>query len=339
MKVLILGGTGVISREIVRQMLAGGHEVSVFNRGSKNLPYGGEVEKLVGDRMNRSKFEASMQKTKYDAVIDMICFNADDARSTVRAFGGNTGHIVVTSSIAAYKRPYNSVPTVEARETLWDDPTFGYAFHKAEMEKVLWKSIKEEHLPITIIRPSLTYGPGAANIGILRQNYGIVDRIRRGKPLVMFGDGSTSWSFTFAPDLAKGYVGIVGNPKTFGEDYQVTSEERCIWEDLYLEFGKLVGKPPVIIHIPSELLRKAAPNVCSHLYFEKTYAGLFDNSKIRSVVPDFKADIPLHEGLKTILDWYEAEAHTVDPEKDALEDRLAELYYEWETRMTGLYLK
>ena len=339
MKVLILGGTGVISREIVRQLLAKGHKVAVFNRGSKALPFAKEVEKLVGDRLRRDEFEAAMQRTRYDVVIDMICFTADDARSTARAFGGNAGHLIVTSSIAAYKRPYRSVPTVEARETLWDDPVFPYALNKAEVEKALWKSIKQDKLPITIIRPSLTYGPGAQNIGILRQNYGIVDRIRRGKPLVMFGDGSTSWTFTFVPDLAKAFVAIAGNPKTFGEDYHVTGDERCIWDDLYLEFGRLVGKAPTIIHIPSELLRSAAPNLCSHLYFEKTYAGLFDNSKLRSVVPDFKADVSLHEGLKTILAWYEEEAHAVDPEKDALEDRLAALYYEYAAKMTDLYVK
>ena len=339
MKVLILGGTGVISREIVRQLLAKGHEVTVFNRGSKALPFAKEVEKLVGDRTRRDEFEAAMQRTSYDVVIDMICFTADDARSTARAFGGNAGHIIVTSSIAAYKRPYRSVPTVEAMETMWDDPVFPYAFNKAEMEKPLWKSIKQDKLPITIIRPSLTYGPGAVNIGVLRQNYGIVDRIRRGKPLVMFGDGSTSWTWTFVPDLAKAYVAIAGNAKAFGEDYHVTSEERCIWDDLYLEFGRLVGKAPKIIHIPSELLYSAAPNLCSHLYFEKTFAGLFDNSKLRSAVPDFKADISLHEGLKSILAWYEAEAHTIDPEKDALEDRLVALYDDFAGKMKNLYVK
>ena len=339
MKVLILGGTGVISREIVRQLLAKGHEVAVFNRGSKALPFAGDVESLVGDRTRRDEFEAAMQRTSYDAVIDMICFTPDDARSTVRAFGDNAGHIIVTSSIAAYKRPYRSVPTVEAMETMWDDPVFPYAFNKAEMEKPLWQSIKQDKLPITIVRPSLTYGPGAANIGVLRQNFGIVDRIRRGKPLVMFGDGSTSWNFTFVPDLAKGFVAIAGNAKTFGEDYHVTNDECRIWEDLYLEFGRLVGKAPKIIHIPSELLYSAAPNLCSHLYFEKTFAGLFDNSKLRSVAPGFKPDVSLHEGLKSIMAWYEAEAHTVDAEKDALEDHLVALYDDFAAKMKNLYVK
>ena len=339
MKVLVLGGTGVISREIVRQLLAKGHEVAVFNRGSKTLPFAKDVDTLVGDRSRRDEFEAAMQRTHYDVVIDMICFTADDARSTARAFGGNAGQIIVTSSIAAYKRPYRSVPTVEAMETMWDDPVFPYAFNKAEMEKPLWQSIKQDKLPITIVRPSLTYGPGAANIGVLRQNFGIVDRIRRGQPLVMFGDGSTSWTWTFVPDLAKAYVAIAGNAKTFGEDYHVTSEERCIWDDLYLEFGRLVGKAPKIIHIPSELLYSAAPNLCSHLYFEKTFAGLFDNSKLRSAVPDFKADVSLHDGLKSILAWWEAEAHTIDPEKDALEDRLVALYDDFAGKMKNLYVK
>jgi nucleoside-diphosphate-sugar epimerase len=337
MKVLILGGTGVISREIVRQLLAAKHDVTVFNRG--HAPSASGVATIVGDRQNRQQFEAEMQRTRFDVVIDMICFNADDARSTLRAFGANAGHLVITSSIAAYQRPYRSVPTVEAMERLTEDPVFAYSYHKAEMERVLWASIKDQRLPITIVRPSLTYGPGAANIGVLRQNYGIVDRIRRGKPLVMFGDGQTSWSFTFVPDLAKGYVGIAGNARTFGEAYHVTSEERCVWEDLYLEFGRLVGKAPKIVHVASDILRLAAPNVCSHLFFEKTYAGLFDNAKLRSVLPGFKADVTLAAGLKTILEWYDKEAHAVDPEKDALEDRIVALHEEYAAKMTGLYLK
>ena len=339
MKILILGGTGVISREIVRQLIAAGHGVTVYNRGLRDPGFGKEVGQLIGDRLRRAEFEDGMRKTRYDVVIDMICFNADDARSTIRAFAGRAGQIIVTSSIAAYRRPYRSVPTQEAEETFWDDPAFPYAFHKAEMEKILREAIRRDGSPITVVRPSLTYGPGAANIGVLRQNCGIVHRIRQGKPLVMFGDGTTPWSFTFVPDLAKAYVGIAGNPKTFGEDFHVTSEERRVWDDLYLEFGRLVGKTPEIVHLPSELLRKAAPDLCSHLYFEKSYSGLFDNSKLRSAIPDFKADISLREGLQTILAGYEAGAHEADAQKDALEDRLVALHGEFAARMCGLQAK
>jgi len=263
----------------------------------------------------------------------MICFNEADARSTAAAFRDNTDQIVICSSVAAYKRPYQSVPTVESAEFLYDDPAFVYAFDKAQVERYFNDEIQSQGLPVTIIRPSLTYGPGAANIGVLRQNFGIVDRIRKHKPLVMFGDGSTPWSFTFAPDLAKAFVGVLGNPQTHGQAYHACSEQRCRWEDLYLEFGKIVGIEPHIIHISSELLFAANPDLFSHLYLEKTFPGLFDNSKIRSVVPDFKCGISLHEGIKMIVDWFEKEANQVDPEKDAMEDRLVELYNGWKNQM------
>jgi nucleoside-diphosphate-sugar epimerase len=337
MNVLILGGTGVISREIVKLLLVNNHEVTLFNRGNKQLSFGGDVRQITGDRLNHEEFEASMQKEHFDVVIDMICFNEEDAKSTLRAFRDNTDHLIICSSIAAYKRPYKSVPTIEEAEELFDNPIFGYAFHKAEMERYLWKEMQAHQLPITIIRPSLTFGPGAANIGVLRQNYGIVDRIRKGKSLVMFGDGSTPWNFTFTPDLAKGFVGVVGNKKTYGKAYHITNEDRHLWEDLYLEFGRIVGKAPKIVHIPSELLYKAAPKLCAHLYFEKTYTGLFDNTNIKRDIPEFEATISLHQGLQTIFEWYEREANTVDSEKDAFEDKLVSLYESWADQIANLY--
>jgi nucleoside-diphosphate-sugar epimerase len=336
MKVLILGGTGVISRDIVGQLLQLGHEVTLFNRGNSTMKFQGEVGQIIGDRSDRQSFEATMKQKKFDVVIDMICFNRQDAESTLRAFAGRVQQIIVTSSVAAYKRPYRSVPTIEAAEELWDNPDFGYAFHKAQMELCLQQAISEQQLPITIIRPSLTYGPGAANIGILRQNYGIVDRIRKGKPLVMFGDGTTPWCFTFAPDLARAYVAAAGNPKTYGQVFHVASEEVHIWDDLYREFGRIVGVTPKIVHIPSEVLRQASPNLFAHLYYEKTFSGLFDTTKFKTANPTFEVKISLAEGLQGICNWFEKEAHQVEPEKDALEDRLVELYTQFSTAMTDL---
>ena len=244
------------------------------------MPYNGEVRQITGDRLDRDEFESRMRRESFDAVVDMICFNEADARSTAAAFRDNTGQIIICSSVAAYKRPYRTVPTVESAESLYDDQGFAYAWNKAQVERYLEEEFRSRQLPVTIIRPSLTYGPGAANVGVLRQNYGIIERIRKGKPLVMFGDGSTPWSFTFAPDLAKAFVGVIGNPQTFGQAYHACSEERCRWEDLYLEFGRVVGTEPRIVHISSELLVEADPELFSHLYREKTFPGLFDNAKI-----------------------------------------------------------
>lgn len=337
MKILILGGTGVISRSIVDELLKKNHEVTVFNRGTRSLPFQKDIQVLTGDRSDRSRFEDEMRRRTFDVVIDMICFNEADARSTIRAFRGNAGQIMVTSSVAAYKRPYQTVPTVEAAELLWDDPAFPYAFHKAEMERALQDAIEKEKTPVTIVRPSLTFGPGAANVGILRQNYGIVDRILKGKPLVMFGDGSTSWSFTFVPDLARGFAALAGNPKAIGEAFHVTSDFRNVWEDLYRAFGRIVGIEPKIVHISSEVLFRAAPSLCNHLYYEKTYAGLFDNSKIKSIAPEYQATITLDEGVRMLYDWFVTEAKTVDPVKDALEDRLVSAYQTFADSVANIF--
>ncbi len=336
MKVLVLGGTGVISREIVKLLLKENHQVCVYNRGSRGLLFPDEVRQLTGDRLDRQQFESSMARESFDAVIDMICFNEADARSTVAAFGDSGAHIVICSSVAAYKRPYRSIPTLESAEELYDDPLFSYAFDKAEVERYLEGVISERNLPVTMIRPSLTFGPGAANMGVLRQNYGIIDRIRKGKPLVMFGDGSTPFSFTFTPDLAKAFVGVLGKEQSYGEAYHACSEERSRWEDLYLAFGRVLNREVSMVHIPSELLVAARPDLFSHLFFEKTYPGLFDNTKIRSVIPGFTCEISLHEGVKMMVAWFEKEAAQVDPDKDELEDRLVALHQNWKAQMEAL---
>ncbi len=337
MHVLVLGGTGVISSGIVTALLKENHEVSIFNRGKKALEVSNDVHCIVGDKSNRDEFNSTMRNRHFDAVIDMISFNREDAQTTVEAFRDRTDHLLITSSVAAYKRPYDTIPVVEDCTELCTDPGFDYAFLKAEMERYLVRLIQQARLPITIIRPSLTFGVGAKNIGVLRQNYGIVDRIRKGRPLIMFGDGTTPFSFTFVPDLARGYVGILGKRQAFGEAFHITSEERTLWRDLYLEMGRIVGKEPDLRYIPSNLLYRAAPNLCKHLYMEKTHPGLFDNGKIRTIVPGFRAEIDLSRGLETILEWWDREANTVDPGKDSLEDQLVEAHDSFAANLAGLW--
>jgi nucleoside-diphosphate-sugar epimerase len=339
MNVLILGGTGVISRAITEKLLAQGHAVTHFNRGTGSLPFTKSVRLIPGDRSKPGELEKALDGETFDAVIDMICFNRKDAEESLRVFRGKTSQLVITSSVAAYKRPYRSLPIREDCEELFTDASFGYAFHKAELERFVRDSADGEKLPVTIIRPSLTFGIGAANIGVLRQNYGLIDRMRKGKALVMFGDGSTPWSFTFVEDLAKAYACVLGNPRTYGQTFHATSDELCRWEDLYLEFGRSAGIQPKIIHVPSEILMKAAPNLCAHLYHEKTYPGIFDNGKIRSACPEFKTGVSLREGCASIFAWWEKQAPVIDPEKDKLEDDLVSAYEKFAASVSGLYTK
>lgn len=324
MKVLQIGGTGVISRAITQQLLADGHEVVLFNRGSRALPFGGDVRQIVGDRTDREDFRRKLQAESFDVVIDMICFTPEDAQSTLDTFAGRVQQIIVCSSSLAYQRPYRVVPVREDEVPLCSDPatTFPRAFGKAEMERYLQAAVRERGLPITVIRPSFTLGRGTLAFGTLRQNYGVIDRIRRGKPLVMSGDGNNPWSYTFTPDLALAFAGAIGNPATYGQHYHATSEEPTVWKDAYLELGRILGKEVNLFHMSAQQLMHAAPQMCTHLYWEKSHAGLFDNSKIRRDIPRFQPRINLHQGMRDLVEWYEAEANVVDPVKDALEDKL-----------------
>ena len=204
MKLLILGGTGVISSAIVGQGLAQGHEITVVNRGSRVSPFAGQIRCIQADRKDTAAFAAKMDKVRADVVIDMISFNPDDAEQTVRLFRDKADQLIFTSSSAAYQRPYRSLPIREEQELLSTSPDFPYGFYKAEMERYLQREMAKGDIPITIIRPSLTFGVGAANIGVLRQNYNIVRRMRDHLPLLMIGEGTIPWSFTFSDDLAKG---------------------------------------------------------------------------------------------------------------------------------------
>ena len=169
MKVLILGGTGVISRAIVDRLLVKGHEVVLFNRGSKKLAFDGPTGEIIGNRADRAAFKAAMQAQKFDVVIDMICLTEEDAVSTVETFRDRVEQIIVCSSSSAYRRPYVTTPIQEDAELLCEDPVFPYSYNKAQVERYLQKQILDAGLPITILRPSYTVGAGHTGLGVLRQ--------------------------------------------------------------------------------------------------------------------------------------------------------------------------
>lgn len=327
MKLLILGGTGTISREIVRQALQKNHDVTIFNRGSQKTPYEKDIRVITGDRHDGDAFTKLASEVNADVVIDMICFQEEDARQTVETFRGRAKQLIFTSSIAAYDRPYHSYPIREECESLSKDPAFVYGFRKAEMERYLQKEMGAPSTPaITIIRPSLTFGPGGANFGILRQNRNVLRRIKAGKPVVMIGEGVIPWSFTFVPDLAQAFLRACGNEKTYNDVFHVTNTERVVWEDLYRALGKIAGKEPVLCYIPSALLRKSAPSICEHLYFEKVHFSCFSNEKFQKAAPGYAPEITLLKGIQDMVQWWEGSDFPYDEAREEMEDTMCELY-------------
>jgi len=323
MHALILGGTGVIGGAVRTELLRRGFVVTIVTRGRRDASVPASVEWLRLDRHDEGALAAVLSGRRFDAVIDAICFTPDEARQTIRRCRDRTDHLLVLSSVAAYRRPYRTVPTREDAESFCEDPAYRYGYEKAAMERALWDTAGRE-LPVTVVRPSLTYGDGARNVGVLRQNAGILGRIRAGKPLVMFDDGAAPWSFTFAPDLARAIVGLIGTPGSVGTAFHLASQERTTWNGLYLELGRIAGREPKLVYLPARELYAAQPELCGHLYFEKSFPGLFDDSKLRGVLPGYRTEIGLAEGLRAVVRSWERDGLGPDPARDALEDALVE---------------
>ncbi|GHU36562.1 hypothetical protein AGMMS50256_33320 [Betaproteobacteria bacterium] len=326
MKLLILGGTGVISRSIVRLAQERNIEVVIVNRGNRQVEFADKVRAIQADRSDPAGFAEKLKGERPDVVIDMISFNPEDARQTLDLFRSRARQIIITSSNAAYDRPYQSFPVREDQEKLIVGGDFAYGREKAAMERFLVAEMPKPGAAITIIRPSLTFGPGARNFGMLRQNYNVVQRIRDGKPLVMVGEGVAPWTFTYVDDLALGFVLACGNERTYNDYFQVLNNERMVWEDLYRLVGDLVGKKPVLNYVPSQLLKEMDDKLFSHLNIEKVHPSLFSIEKFQKAVPEFRPLWKFKDGLAKVIESWEREKLGVDAAKDKLEDAICASY-------------
>ena len=325
MRILVLGGTGVISRAIVSEGLKAGHEMITLNRGTRKVNFPGIPRLIRADWRDAAAYRESTLGLQVDAVIDVLSQSREDAERTMTCFGGETRQWIFTSTSCAYAKPFARYPVREAETTPWSDPAYAYPYRKAQMEAWLFARMKDSQAPVTIIRPSLTYGEGCANIGVLRQNVNILYRLRQGKPLLLYDDGRTVFTFTFAPDLARGYLACCGNPAAYGQDFHITSENRAEMAEYYRVFGKIAGCEPVFAYLPSRRLYELDPVMFDHIWFEKRFDHIFSLDKIRTACPDWAPRIGLEEGLRHMVGWWESEGLLPDPEKDALEDRLTAL--------------
>ena len=322
MKICVIGGTGNISRAVVRAGVAAGHEMTVINRGTRRVDFGGPVNEIVADRKDADGFATAVKDVSADVVIDMIAYDAADAEFTLKAFAGRCAQFIFTSSSAAYDRPYKTYPITEENATLMTENVFPYGFKKAEMERFLCRKMAEIPEKITIIRPSLTFGEGGFNIGVMRQNANILRRMQLGKPLLMCGDGTSLITITFTPDIARAYIGLCGNPAGYGQAFHITSDICVGYEQIYQAIGRVKGLTPEFVYAPTRKLYDIDPGLFGHLWIEKRWGHVFSNAKIKAAVPGWEAKIGLDEGMRQQVAFWESIGMPYDPEQDAFEDAL-----------------
>ncbi|MGR3812190.1 SDR family oxidoreductase [Jiulongibacter sp. NS-SX5] len=307
MKVLFIGGTGNISTPVSELAVAKGIDLYHLNRGQKEPVTG--VTSLIGDISKPKELAEVLKGHTWDVVVNWIAFNTADVERDIELFKGKTKQYVFISSASCYQKPPTSPIITES--TPLKNPYWDYSREKIASEEVLIKAYREFDFPVTIVRPSHTYySVFPITLGGWTE-YTAVHRMKKGLPVIIQGDGTSLWTVTHARDFAKAFVGLMNHPLAIGEAFHITSDEALTWNQIYTFLAHAAGVEPNIIHIPSAKIieyadRNGFPSEEGNLWGDKSHCALFDNSKIKKLVPDYVATIPFSEGIKETLAWFEA---------------------------------
>ena len=328
MKILFIGGTGVISSACAD--LARGHELFILNRGiSTQYPFPEGATLLQGDiYADEARLSSLLSGHRFDAVVDYIAFSTHDIERDLRLFRDKTDQFVFISSASAYQKPVKNYLITEERPL--ENPFWEYSRNKIACENLLMKEYRENGFPMTIVRPSHTYGHSQIPFGYTtwRDPWTAVDRMKRGKKIVSHGDGTSLWVLTWNADFAKGLIDLLGNEKAVGEAFQITSDEALSWDQIYLEAYQALGLEPNVIHVPSDFIARFDGHAVGSLIGDKSNSVVFDNSKIKRFVSDFYCEVNWAEGVRRSLAWFEAhpEFQTVDKGANELWDKIISAY-------------
>lgn len=325
MKVLFIGGTGNISTSVSKLAIAHGIELYILNRGQRKVDIPG-AHTIQADIHKPDEVKAALAGMKFDSVVNWIAFVPNNIEQDIALFRDITQQYVFISSASVYQKP----PThpIFTESTPLYNPYWQYSRNKIACEELLNKAYREEHFPITIVRPSHTYDtilPVAVGGG---GRYTIPDRMLKGKPIIIHGDGSSLWTVTHSEDFAKGFVPLLGNPQTIGHPFHITSDEMLTWNQIHTIIADALGVEPNIVHISSDFIAKIQPDMADGLIGDKSWSVIFDNSKIKTFVPGYKATIPFYEGVRRTLAWFDADPSrkTVDEKTNADLDKIIEAY-------------
>jgi nucleoside-diphosphate-sugar epimerase len=328
MKVLFIGGTGLISSAVTHLAVERGVDVFLLNRGS-DPDRGRGATVLLADLHDETATERALADHRFDVVVDWIAFTPADIERDLRLFGSRTDQFIFISSASAYLKPLGDWLIRE--DTPLANPFWDYSQQKIACEERLMRAFREDGFPVTIVRPSLTYGDTQVPLVVNSWElpYTAIARMRAGKPLIVPGDGTSLWTITHNSDFAKGFVGLLGRRTAIGQAFNIMSDEVLTWDQIYRQTAAAAGvDDPRIIHIASDFISACLPDMTGTLIGDKAVSAVFDTSKIKRFVPDFRAMTPYAEGIRRTVAWFDADAsrRQVDAEMDARWDRLIEAY-------------
>ncbi len=320
MKLLLVGGTGTISTAVVAQALSKNMDVTVLNRGNRDLPQG--VRQIVADIRDQAAAEKALEGEGFDVVADFITFTEDQAAQSIRLFKDRCKQFIFISSATVYQKPPKTLLVSEG--TPLCNPFWPYAQNKIACENLFMDAHRRFGFPITIVRPSYTYC--ASNMPFVlnshKSRYAAISRLKAGKPIVVPGDGTVFWTLTHNSDFAYAFVGLMGQMEAIGQAFHITSDEKHTWNDYVHILADALGVQAQLEHIATETIARFLPGEYEAQLGDKAQTAVFDNSKIKSFVPGFVCKVPFREGVRECVEYFEThpEACIEDPEWDALMD-------------------
>jgi nucleoside-diphosphate-sugar epimerase len=320
MRALFVGGTGIISSACASLAIERGIELYLLCRGNttrRQLPEGAQL--LRADISDTAAARRALGELSFDVVANFVAFTPEQVERDIELFRDRTLQYVFISSASAYHTPPRRLPITESTPLV--NPYWQYSRNKIACEERLVRAYRDEGYPVTIVRPSHTYDPTALP---LHGGWTVVERMRRGKPVIVHGDGTSLWTLTHHRDFARGFVGLLGNDGALGEAFHITSDESLTWNQIYETVAHAAGVEPKLVHLPSDVIAAHDPEWGASLLGDKTHSVLFDNTKIKRLVPEYRAEIPFVRGAEEIIAWYDAERdrRIVDTAFDALVDKL-----------------
>ena len=327
MRILIIGGTGTISSAITRQLAASGQDLWLLNRGTRKQEVPAGVKQIVADISNEEEVKRLLGDMQFDAVCEFIGFVLEQVERDIRLFKGRTRQYVYISSASAYNKPASNHVINEG--TTLANPYWEYSRNKIACEELLMKEYRENAFPVTIVRPSHTYCERSVPVSVHgpKGSWQVLKRMIDGKPVVVQGDGSSLWTLTWNEDFARGFIGLLGNPKAIGEAFQIMSDESLTWNQVYKCVADALGVAFHPYYVSSEFLAAVAPkeyDFTGNLLGDKSVTVVFDCSKLKRVVPGFQATTRFHEGVRRCVAYLlsHPELQVEDEEFDAWCDQV-----------------